>query len=121
MMRIEAQINTKMRTLNDPKQAAKLREVLYKFEEQNSKKLKCFAAGELENSKNFNKLQKDILERQAMSDIDTLAPVEFHKYFCIAIIILSHHSILLDYQVLSHKYNDIFFLLLYIQLDYSIV
>ena len=37
MMRIEAQINTKMRTLNDPKQAAKLREVLYKFEEQNSK------------------------------------------------------------------------------------
>ena len=78
-MRIEAQISTKMHTFNDPKQATKLREALHKFEGQNKEKLKCFTAEELENSENFNKLQRDILERQTMSDIATLVPVDDSK------------------------------------------
>ena len=64
-------IDTQMRTLNDPKQVVKFQEALQKLQEENNKKLKCFTAEEVERSKNFNKLQKDVLERQTLSEIDT--------------------------------------------------
>jgi len=35
-------IDMQMRSMTDPKQAAKIREALQKSTEQNSKKLKCF-------------------------------------------------------------------------------
>ena len=67
-------IDTQMRTMNDPEQAAKMREALQKSKQENSKKLKCFTE-ELESSKDFNKLHKDVLERQTMSEIDIFATV----------------------------------------------
>ena len=69
-------IDTQMRTLNDPKQVAKFQEALQKLQEENNKKLKYFTAEEVERSKNFNKLQKDVLERQTLSEIDTSVLVD---------------------------------------------